>query len=155
VTVRHPAAPDEAVRLRAVVPRGVTGWRLSLLVLACGLLVGGLLIFFGGLGVRPASAPETMPAKVVDTAPCGSLEARDVVQVMVNGRSERLVLDGCGNPVGTELQVEQWHEGSAVRLAGTGRPTTGGLTDRLTTLLLVLAALAGAFLTIVVPQRRP
>ena len=87
---------SEALRLPTVVPRGATGWRLPLLVLACGLLVGALLIFFAGFSPRPASLPDTMPAKVVDTTPCGPQDARDTIQVIMDGRSERLVLDGCG-----------------------------------------------------------
>lgn len=153
--MRHRRVLSEALRLPTVVPRGATGWRLPLLVLACGLLVGALLIFFAGFSPRPASLPDTMPAKVVDTTPCGPQDARDTIQVIMDGRSERLVLDGCGNPVGTELQVELWSEGSPARLAGTGQPADGGLADRISMLLLVLAGLAGALLTIIVPAREP
>lgn len=148
----HEAALGEAVRLRAVVSRGATGWHLPVLVLASGLLVGSLLIFLGDRASRPESAPDAMPAKVVDTAPCGPVDARDTVQVMVHGRSERLVLDGCGNPVGTELEVELWRDG-AVRVAGTGMPASG-LAERLSMLLFVLAGFAGALLTLVLPRRR-
>jgi hypothetical protein len=149
-----PVTLRKALRWRAVVPRGATGWHLPVLVLACALLVGGLLIFFGGLSPRPSSAPDSLPAKVVDSTPCGSLEARDTVQVMMNGRDQRLVLDGCGNPVGMELQVEVWHEGAQARLAGTGHPAAGGLTERISMLLLVLAGLAGGLFALVVPARR-
>ena len=123
-----------------------------MLVLAGGLLVGGLLIFFDGLSPRPSAAPEPMPAKVVDSAPCGSGQGRDTVQIMVHGRGERLVLDGCGNPVGTELQVELAPEGSTARLAGTGQAASG-LAERINMLLLVLAGLAGALQTVVVNHR--
>jgi len=150
--VCHSSAREERLTLPAVVPWGSTGWHLPVLVLAAGLLAGGLSIFFGGLPDRPPAAPDTMPAQVVNSAACGSPAARDMVQIMVDGSPERVALDGCGNPVGTELQVELSKTESLAQLAGTGE-ATGALTKRISMLLLALAALAGALQTIiVVPQ---
>jgi hypothetical protein len=122
------------------------------LVLAGGLLIGGLSIFFGGLPDRPSVSPDPMPARVVNSAACDSQQARDMVQVMVDGRPERLALDGCGYPVGTELQVKLTRNESLAQLAGTGE-ATGALTKRISMLLLALAGLAGALLTVTVVPR--
>lgn len=138
-----------------MVTRGVTGWQLPVLVLVGGLLVGGLLIFHGGLRAKPASAARPAVATVVESVPCGSPDARDTVRVEVNGRAEQLALDGCGNPVGTELPVEFVRDGELlVTLAGTGRSADGGLTGRLSVLLLVLAGLGGGLLTVVLRARQ-
>lgn len=135
-----------------MVPRGATGWHVPVLVLVCALLAGGLLIFIGGLTPKPASAPDSMPATVVDTTSCGTQGAADTVEVLFEGRTERRSLDGCGNPVGTELQVEPWQNGS-VRVAGTTTPSGSSLAERLSILLLVLAGLAGALLTFLAAPR--
>lgn len=138
-----------------MVTRGATGWQLPALVLVGGLLVGGLLILYGGLHAEPASATRPALATVVDSTPCGPPDARDTVRVEVDGRSEQLPLDGCGNPVGVELQVELGAGGEQlVRIAGTGPSPHGDLVDRLSALLLVLAGLAGALLTLLVGPRR-
>jgi hypothetical protein len=131
---------------------GATGWHLPAFVVAGGLLVGGLLIFFGGLPDLSPAAPDSTPARVVNSTSCGSPEARDVVQIMVDGRPERIALDGCGYPVGTELQVELSRDGLLAQIAGTGE-ATGVLTKRLNLLLLALAGLAGALQTIIVVPR--
>ena len=68
---------------------------------------------------------------------------------MVDGRPERLTLDGCGYPVGTELQVELSKAESLARIAGTDE-ATGTLTERISMLLLVLAGVAGAIQTVIV-----
>ncbi|HET8641441.1 MAG TPA: hypothetical protein VFM37_05860 [Pseudonocardiaceae bacterium] len=136
-----------------MVPRGATGWLVPFLVLAAGLLVGGLLIVMDGAPGRTAAATDALPAKVVASTPCGPQEARDTVQVVVDGRSQRLALDGCGNPVGTELQVELLSEGPTARLAGTGHNGSGGPAEKISLLLLVLAGLAGALFTMVVRWR--
>ena len=138
-----------------MIPRGATGWLVPFLVLAAGLLVGGLLIVMDAAPRRTAAATDALPAKVVATTPCGPREARDTIQVVVDGRSQRLALDGCGNPVGTELQVELLSGGSTARLAGTGHAASGGPAEKLGLLLLVLAGLAGALFTMVIPRRQP
>jgi hypothetical protein len=151
--VCHSRVRAGGIALPAVVPRAVTGWRLPAFVLAGGLLVGGFSIFFGGVSARPsAAAPDLIPAQVVDSAPCVSPDARDVVQIVVDGRPERLALDGCGYPVGTELQVELSRDELLARLAGTGE-TTGPLTERISMLLLVLAGVAGAIQTLILAPR--
>jgi hypothetical protein len=135
-----------------VVPRGASGWHLPALILAGGLLAGGLLFFFGGLPGRPPAAPDPIPARVVDSVKCGSPAARDVVQIMVDGRPERLTLDGCGYPAGTELQVELSKGEPLAHIAGTGE-TTGTLTERISMVLLALAGLAGALQTVIIGSR--
>lgn len=137
-----------------MVTRGATGWRLPILVLVGGLLVGGPLIVYDGLRAEPVSRTQSALATVVVSAPCGPRDAKDTVRVEVNGRGERLALDGCGNPVGTELPVELVQDGQPLaRLAGTGGSADGGLVGRLSVLLLVLAGLSGALLTLMVGPR--
>jgi len=121
-------------------------------MLAGGLLAGGLLIFFGGLPDRPPAVPDPIPARVVDSVKCGSPEAGDVVQIMAAGRPERLTLDGCGYPVGTELQVELSKDEQLAHIAGTGE-ATGTLTERISMVLLALAGLAGALQTVIIGSR--
>lgn len=121
-------------------------------MLVGGLLAGGLLIFFGGLPGHPPAAPDPIPARVVDSAECGSPQARDVVAIMVDGRPERRTFDGCGYPVGTELQVELSKDEQLAHLAGTGE-TAGVLTGRISMVLLALAGLAGALQTVIIGSR--
>jgi len=149
--VCHSGSRLEPLALPAVVPSGAPGRHLAL-VLAGGLLLGALSIFFGGLPDRPPAAPDAMPARVVDSAACDSSEPRDMVQVMVDGRPRHLALDGCGNPVGTELQVELSKNQSMAHIAGTGE-VTGALTKRIGMLLLALAGVAGAVQAVIVVPR--
>ena len=126
-----------------------------------GVLVGVGLVLLGTVTwllvtVEPAaeSAPagsRRVPATVVQSTPCGRPEARDVVEVPVDGAPRPAVLDGCGHRVGTVLEVEIPEPPPAgrltARLPGTGSPATGpGPAAQTTAVLAALAGLASAVL---------
>lgn len=71
---------------------------------------------------------------------------------MVDGRPEQLALNGCGYPVGTELQVGLSKDEQLAHIAGTGE-STGTLTARISMVLLALAGLAGALQTVIIGSR--
>lgn len=100
-----------------------------------------------------------VPATVVQSNPCGRPEARDVVEVPVDGVPRPAVLDGCGHRVGTPLEVEIAEpppEGQlTARLPGTGSPATGpGPAAQTTAVLAALAGLAGALLVFMLRRSR-
>jgi hypothetical protein len=124
------------------------------------LLAAVLGSLFGGPHRAPVTvAPVSAVATVVESVPCGRLGARDTVVFVIDGRSHRLPLDGCGNLLGAELGVEfvvAPRGEPTVRLAGTGRQPDHVLAERTGALLLALSGLAGALLVVhAAPARFP
>ena len=121
------------------------------------LLVLAIVAIFGGWRSAPASTSRSATATVLESASCGPLGARDTVVVVVDGRAWQARLDGCGNEIGTNLAVELTFrpdgDAPAVRPAGTGVQPASALAGRLSALLLVMAALSGAFLVMHVGAR--
>ncbi len=92
-----------------------------------------------------------VPATVVQSVPCGRPDARDIVEVPVDGGLRPAVLDGCGHREGTTFEVEIPEpppEGPlTARLPGTGSTATGpGPATQTTAVLAALAGLGGALL---------
>lgn len=117
------------------------------------LLAAGIAAGLGGLHRPPAAAaPKPANATVIDSTPCAQPGARDTVLFVVEGRSYRLPLNACGNPEGIHLEVELLLDDGtgdpAVRLAGTAGASQTQAASRLSAVLLVLSALAGALLTV-------
>lgn len=120
-----------------------------------GLLALALTAGVGLLGwmywPHPQGAVLPARATVLTTAQCGGPEARDSVRVeLPDGRELPARLDGCGNLPGEVLSVEVPDPPPpgtpVVRLAGTGVPTTATPAQRISTVLVAAAGMAGAVL---------
>lgn len=93
--------------------------------------------------VRPATAT------VVEPAPCGTSTRGDLVEVRVDGKTERARFDGCGHTRGQRLQVLVPEDPGAELVvqpapadSGTAKEK-GDLTGRVSWVLLTLSAVAG------------
>lgn len=87
-------------------------------------------------------------ATVLTSAPCGPQNARDEVEVRLDGRTQKAQLDGCGHREGEVLDVDvpanAPQDGLVVQISGTARIGGPGLAGRLSIVLLVLSAVSGA-----------
>lgn len=134
-------------------------WRLPLVVLVGVLLVGVLVTLYGGVNRYPeALTSRAVTGTVVDSEPCAQTGARDTVRVEVDGRTEQLTVNACGNPDGFQLDLELLTDDEGqltARLAGTGGQPGADLAARISAVLLVLAALAGAVLVMQLAPGHP
>jgi hypothetical protein len=125
-------------------------WRLPLVVLVGVLLAGAMVALYGGLNRHPAAqTPRAVTGVVIASEPCAQAGARDTVRVQIDGRTERLPVNACGNPTGFQLELELLtaEDGAlTARLAGTAGQPSSDLAARISAVLLVLAGLAGAAL---------
>jgi hypothetical protein len=100
-----------------------------------------------GRGTTVEMRPAT--ATVVESAPCGASPSGDLVEVPVNGASKQARLDGCGHTRGQQLQVQVPADPGpdfVVRPASSetaGSGESSGLPNRLSWVLVTLAAIAG------------
>ncbi len=123
---------------------------LILLVLAAvGGSVAGVVLL---PNLRTSAASETeyveTVAVVVESTPCSTNGAGDLVEVDVNGQPQQVRFDGCGHTVGTEIDVwlSSGQDGVTARPVGATAPSSdqGNLQTRVTWVLFTLACSAGA-----------
>lgn len=109
--------------------------------------VFALWLLSGLTGMRPSADTSTSAqATVTRTASCSAATPNDALTAQIAGRPVNLLLNGCGNSVGTRLTVLVPSGASANTVVNptTAAPgTASGLSHRVAFLLLVVAAAAG------------
>ncbi len=135
-------------------------WGLILLGVALVGLGTALVVWLRPLlGDTPAQArTREATATVVTSSPCSMSQAKDVVEVEVDGQKRQAKLDGCGHQPGEKLQValpESLGTGELVVLPAGAAPTSGGPVSRLDSVLLALACVAGALYGFLLRIRLP
>ena len=164
VRPRHRERVSEAF---ACHPRRVTvakpPIRQALPYAAGGLVVIAVAVFalwlLAGLtGTRSsADASTSAQATVTTMASCASATPNDALTAQVAGKSLKLLLNGCGNAVGTELTVlvPSGARANTMVNPSTAAPgTASGLSHRVAFLLLVVAAAAGGGLGYLLHRHR-
>lgn len=102
----------------------------------------------GKVQLRPAKA------KVVESAPCGAAAGRDLVEVRVDGEVRQAPFDGCGHTRGQQLKVQIPVDSGEEFVVRPDEPDTVGAQDRVTWVLLTLAAVAGGGYALLLRSRR-
>ena len=99
-----------------------------------------------GLRSTADTAATRTKATVVRTAQCGGANARDTVEVTINGQRRQLPLNGCGQARDTVLDVVvSSDDNGQVTVQPAQAAQVGSNRDgRLAAVLLALSALAGA-----------
>ncbi|HEY4460268.1 MAG TPA: hypothetical protein VGN81_38520 [Pseudonocardiaceae bacterium] len=109
--------------------------------------VFALWLLSGLTGMRPAADTGTSAqATVTKTASCSAATPNDTLTAQVAGKPVNLLLNGCGNSVGTKLTVLVPSGATAntvVNPSSAAPGTASGLSHRVAFLLLVVAAVAG------------
>lgn len=109
--------------------------------------VFALWLLSGLTGMRPSADTGTSAqATVTRTASCAAATPNDAVTAQVAGKPVNLLLNGCGNSVGTKLTVLVPSAATAntvVSPTSAAPGTASGLSHRVAFLLLVVAAAAG------------
>ncbi|MEV6231772.1 hypothetical protein AB0L88_28330 [Saccharopolyspora shandongensis] len=98
------------------------------------------LVTEAGQAMRPATAT------VIESRPCGTASARDLVEVRIDGAVQRAPFDGCGHAPGQQLPVQvpaDPGEDFVVRPARSADSELKGQEQRANWVLLTLAAVAG------------
>ncbi|GAA4031317.1 hypothetical protein GCM10022247_65520 [Allokutzneria multivorans] len=128
--------------------------RWGLILLVVGLVgLGAALVVWGlplvtGSSSGDLAPTKRVPATVVAPVACGS-DARDGIEIRVDGLPMRAKLDACGSREGEQLQVEVPQklpavtENLVVQVVGTGQAGSG-LGQRLRAVLCTVAGVAGA-----------
>lgn len=136
-----------------------------MIVVVLGLVGAGVLVaagfteLFNQQGAATAATTQAAKAKIVQAAQCGVPTSRDLVEVTVNGRSERMPFDGCGHTVGQVLDVQVPAQSGADAVAepvgadGGGASAAAGLDHRLTWVLGTIAGVAGAGYALMLRRR--
>jgi hypothetical protein len=129
--------------------------RQALPYAAGGLVVIAVAVFalwlLAGLSGMRSSAGTSTPAQatVTRTASCAAATPNDAVRAQVAGKTLNLLLNGCGDTVGTKLTVLVPSDAAANTVVdqSTAAPgTASGLSHRVAFLLLVVSAAAGGWL---------
>ena len=105
-----------------------------------------LLAGFAGPNLGANDGYQQAQATVVTTASCASANANDTVSFTLGGQQHRGLLSGCGNPTGTTMSVlvpSGFSDGGTVNPASTAPGNSAGLSQRVSFLLLVVAAAIG------------
>lgn len=106
-----------------------------------------LWLLSGLTGMRSSGdAGASAQATVTKTASCAAATPNDAITAQVAGKPMNLLLNGCGNSVGTRLTVLVPSDATANTVVNpsTAAPgTASGLSHRVAFLLLVVAAAAG------------
>ncbi|MEV0698548.1 hypothetical protein AB0I53_11605 [Saccharopolyspora sp. NPDC050389] len=120
--------------------------------------VAPILLVLGMLGVAVAvvtlwplvteagRAMRSATATVVESRPCGTASARDLVEVRIDGVVRQAPFDGCGHARGQQLPVQvpaDPGEAFVVSPAGSADSDLKGQAQRANWVLLTLAAVAG------------
>jgi hypothetical protein len=109
--------------------------------------VFALWLLSGFTGMRPSADTGTSAqATVTKTVSCAAATPNDALTAQVAGKPVNLLLNGCGNSVGTKLTVLVPSDATAntvVNPASAAPGTASGLSHRVAFLLLVVAAVAG------------
>jgi hypothetical protein len=146
VTVAKPA-------IRQVLPYAAVG----LVVIA--VAVFGLWVLSGLTATRPSTDTGTSAqATVTKTALCASATPNDALTARVDGKSMSLLLNGCGNSVGTKVTVLVPTDATAntvVSSSSAAPGTASGLSHRVAFLLLVVSAAAGGGFAYLLYRQRP
>jgi hypothetical protein len=127
--------------IRQVLPYAAVG----LVVIA--IAVFGLWLLSGITATRPSTDTGTSAqATVTKTASCASATPNDALTARVDGKPMNLLLNGCGNSVGTKVTVLVPSDATAntvVSSSSAAPGTASGLSHRVAFLLLVVSAAAG------------
>jgi hypothetical protein len=129
---------------------------LILLVIGLVGIGAAVLVWWPTLGFPSTDSPSAVHARatVVTSAQCGSGNARDTVEVTVDGAKKQVPLDGCGQAKGTALDVIVTDENGQFSAHPADASQVGGNRDgRLTAVLLCLSAVAGALYAYLIRYR--
>jgi hypothetical protein len=105
-----------------------------------------LLAGFAGPNLGANTSYQQVQATVTSTASCASANASDTVSFTLGGRRHTGGLSGCGNPTGSTVAVlvpAGFADGGTVNLAAAAPGNAAGLSQRVSFLLLLLAAAVG------------
>ncbi|MFB9907418.1 hypothetical protein [Allokutzneria oryzae] len=142
--------------------------RWGLILLVVGLVgLGAALVVWGlplvtGSSSGDLAPTRRVPATVVSPVACGS-QARDGIELRVDGLPMRAKLDACGSREGERIEVEVPQKLPAdtdnlvVQVVGTGQASSG-LGQRLRAVLCTVAGVAGAIYALLLAgrgRRRP
>jgi hypothetical protein len=129
---------------------------LILLVIGLVGIGAAVLVWWPTLGFPSTDSPSAVHSRatVVTSAQCGSGNARDTVEVTVDGAKKQVPLDGCGQAKGTSLDVIVTDENGQFSAHPADASQVGGNRDgRLTAVLLCLSAVAGALYAYLIRYR--
>lgn len=121
-------------------------------MLAVGLIGIAAAVAVASARAGSQSAVTVVTATVTKPAPCSAPQARDGVEFQLGGKAQQATLDGCGHLQGVQLAVEV-PAGAATAPSGPVREAStakgaSGFSDRLSSFVVVLAALAGGCYTL-------
>ncbi|HJP74079.1 MAG TPA: hypothetical protein VJ914_07420 [Pseudonocardiaceae bacterium] len=123
------------------------------------IAVFALWLLSGLTGMRPPAATGTSAqATVTKSAACSASTPNDAITAQVGGKPMNLLLNGCGNSVGTKLTVLVPSGATANTIVNPSSATPGtavGLSHRVAFLLLVVAAAAGGGFGYLLYRHRP
>lgn len=121
--------------------------------------VFALWVLSGLTGTRPSADTGTSAqATVTKTASCASGTPNDALTAKVDGKPMNLLLNGCGNSVGTKVTVLVPSDATAntvVSSSSAAPGTASGLSHRVAFLLLVVSAAAGGGFAFLLYRHRP
>lgn len=123
------------------------------------IAVFALWLLSGLTGMRPSTATGTSAqATVTKSASCSAGTPNDAITAQVDGKPMNLLLNGCGNSVGTKITVfvpSGATENTVVTPSSATPGTAVGLSHRVAFLLLVVAAATGGGFGYLLYRHRP
>jgi hypothetical protein len=137
--------------------RGVTALRkpdrqtlIRASVAVVGIVAAGFVLWviagFAGSSSTGTAGYQTVNAKVTSSASCAAANANDAVSFTLSGQKHTGLLSGCGNAVGTAVDIlvpGDFADGGTVNLASAAPGDASGLSRRVSFLMLLVSAAVG------------